>query len=138
MFYDILLSVVRGMSLLHNTDKMKTVAIWISKHDINEAQREELQEKYNVDKIIEKKNIGEMNLNTENDVLNWMEALLSVVKKYKEDKIILVGVWTTPILPYMFNLSKNTTVLSAWNVMCSIEEEKPTFRHKKFINIGKI
>lgn len=125
-------------------------ALWISRHEATVAQLSELAViKVTLVAIEEGKLLGSRNLATDEDVEGFMLDLHALIRREGAEEIY--GVFATPI---QREIAKETSEIyerrgngwnddtvscfSAWNVQRSVEGQKPTFEHKKFVWMGDI
>lgn len=115
---------------------MKT-AIWLSRHVPTPEQLEEITSMQYVLIIDEGRVLGAMELVEDADVKKLISELQNLVRKVRAEAIF--GVWSTPVLEVLNNMKNESNLIpcyGAWNVLRSVEGEKPTFKHKKWCCIG--
>lgn len=125
-------------------------ALWISRHDPTLEQLTELfSDNVTLVALKEGKELGNRNLVTDEDVDNYMKDLHVLIRLEKAE-----GVYGVFPIPVQGRLVQDTSEIyarreagwedsivscfSAWNVWRSIEGQKPTFEHKKFVWVGEL
>jgi len=125
-------------------------ALWISRHEATEEQLAEISRVGNTLGALEEgKLLGSRNLATEEDVEKFMLDLHALIRQ--EEAEAVYGVFAAPIHR---EIAKETSEIyerrgngwnddtvacfSAWNVQRSVEGQKPTFEHKRFVWVGDI
>jgi len=103
-------------------------AIWFSRHPLSISQREEISSMgFSVEERID---LGSINISDEDD------AQEVYAKLAKESPTAIFGVFAAPIAGEFFARKSKIKLFAAWNIMRSIDGGKPSFAHKKFVQIG--
>jgi hypothetical protein len=118
---------------------MKKV-LWISRHYPTKTQIDEMSQNDHL--VLTDIELGSMNLNSEEDLDAYWEEFNKNIKEIKPEAIY--GVFPTPILnTLVMNMGNEYVpvecwipIYSAWNVQRSVEGERPTFEHYKFMQVG--
>ena len=122
-------------------------AIWFSRHKATPEQIEEIANSdYTLVSSIKPIELAMRNLTTDDEVLDVVNKLKTIIRQQNIQAVF--GVFPVPMIPYLIDKLESghnsiyvqsdlgATCYSAWNVMRSVEGEKPTFRHKKFVRVG--
>jgi hypothetical protein len=119
---------------------MKKV-LWISRHRPTVKQLDEMTA--NGEELVTDIQFGSMNINTDEDVQKYFNTFNNLLEEI--DPVAIYGVFPTPVLhDFALNMAQHMDydaevfipVYAAWNIQRSVEGEKPTFEHKKFMQVG--
>jgi hypothetical protein len=122
-------------------------AVWFSRHYPTTEQLEDAKNiGYEIIVTDEGLKLGSLELKNDDDVKTCVTALLKLVQETQAKAIF--GVFPVPILAQIARsyqdicqigvTSQDIPCFAAWNVARSVEGEKPTFRHKKWLGIGPL
>lgn len=128
-------------------------AIWFTRHQPTVEQIEDARKMgYEIVVTETGTRLGSLDLRENGDVLVCVSVLLDHCSK--KGAVAVFGVFSTPILAQLARTSEDIRVrgectapnggegdypcFSAWNVMRSVEGEKPTFEHRQWLGIGRI
>lgn len=125
---------------------MKT-AIWFSRHAPTEGQIAELAERgYEIAALNTGMNLGGLSMDDDGDVYAVCQALLWLCAERGAE--LIAGVFAAPILEVLYRTAADAVqagdwgeaipCLAAWNVMRSPDGGKPTFEHRRFVQIGAL
>jgi hypothetical protein len=121
-------------------------AIWFGRHNPTPAQYEDAARLGYVFLVTPQATaLGSMTLQDNIDVLACINGLLGHVFDYEADAIF--GVFAVPILAQIARTFDDirqrgevapgdVPCFAAWNVQRSQEGDKPTFKHRQWLNIG--
>lgn len=125
--------------------KVMKNAIWFSRHQPTAdqlADAEKLGYKIEPEGIVAGKLLGAMELKNAEDVKTVITELFKQVEEY--DASAIFGVPSTPILVQIATAGdpersdNDIPFYAAWNVMRSVDGQKPTFTHKSWEFIGNL
>jgi hypothetical protein len=124
-------------------------ALWFSRHIPTQIQMDEIKEMgYTLEatEIAWGMDNGAIDIQEDAQVIEVIDKILTYVSNNKIN--IVFGVFPTPILNYAFRTAEGAVewgdwwrpvaLYAAWNVMRSIEGQKPTFTHKKWLPVGAL
>lgn len=128
-------------------------AIWFSRHAPTEAQIEDAAcMGYDLTITQEGTSLGSMDLRENGDVLACVSGLLGHCAEI--GAVAIFGVFAAPILAQIARTSEDIRVrgecvepiggngdypcFAAWNIMRSVEGQKPTFEHRQWLGIGRL
>lgn len=125
-------------------------ALWISRHEATIAQLVQLSAReVTLVAEVEGKELGSRNLATDEDVETFMTDLHALIRQEKAEEVY--GVFAVPVqhklVQETMEICERTgagwedpivSCFSAWNIQRTVEGQKPTFEHKRFIWVGDI
>lgn len=127
-------------------NKMKK-AIWFSRHAPTPAQIAELAERgYEIAALEKGMSLGSISIDNDVDVHCVGQALLDLCAETEAKTV--AGVFATPMQEVLYRTAADAVLtghwdnaipcLAAWNVMRSQDGGKPTFEHRRFVQIGAL
>lgn len=120
-------------------------AIWFSRHAPTSAQIAELAERgYEIAALDKGMSLGGMSMNDDGDVCAVCQATLGLCAETGAK--LVAGVFAAPMQEAMFRTASTAVpkgewheaipCLAAWNVQRSTDGGKPTFEHRRFVQVG--
>lgn len=122
-------------------------AIWFSRHAPTEAQIAELEERgYQIAALDKGMALGAMSMDDDGDVYAVGQALLGLCTE--TGSVLVAGVFAAPMQEVLYRAAEIAVqagdwgdvvpCLAAWNVMRSPDGGKPTFEHRRFVQVGAL
>ena len=121
-------------------------AIWFSRHEISAEQVEELRARgYELVAMEQGMKLGAMSLDDDGDVYVVGMALLGLCAEHGAK--LIAGNTPAPLRESLWRTANRAVIqgeweedavacMEAWNVRRSVDGGKPTFDHKRFVQVG--
>jgi hypothetical protein len=115
--------------------------LWVSRHWPTPEQKMEM-ENGGFDYVIELSGLGNMVLESDTDVDNFMRLLVQEVKV--GGAVEVFGVFAAPVQARLSDTTEargrgevtGVPCYAAWNIQRTPEGGKPTFTHRRFVRVG--
>lgn len=122
-------------------------AIWFSRHAPTEAQVAELKQRgYEIAALDNGMSLGGMSMDDDGDVYAVGQAILGLCSETGAE--LVAGVFAAPMQEVLYRTAADAVqagewhdavpCLAAWNVMRSQDGGKPTFEHRRFVQVGAL
>jgi len=122
-------------------------AIWFSRHAPTEAQVAELKQRgYEIAALDRGMALGSMSMDDDGDVFAVGQALLGLCDETGAE--LIAGVFAAPMQEVLYRAAADAAkegdwgeavpCLAAWNVQRSQDGGKPTFEHRRFVQVGAL